>query len=319
VERLLSKPVWQGIGAVVGAVGVVVSVAQLAKPDDPVPPAGTPVQQSTQQPTQQPTQQSPSKPGDVSVEGDGNCVNVGDGNNCTVKAPTITEDRDSLGIAPTWPMSLGCDGSTTVAAMDGDTAPEKVKRDPLKDIRVGLTKQHAAAYGRGSLSISLTAKVGTVVQIDNLRPIFYRDKRSVQPQWVYDPMGGCGGSYARVFSLDLDSHGWKDLGVVSDSEEPGKPPKGVQAAKLGPRFHVSHDDPAVLVIQSQACQGYHEWGVELTYSTGGHTYTKILGTESAPLRSAGAPTRETPVWTFMGGEDTTKLHLGDSTTAPTFC
>ncbi|WP_344164516.1 hypothetical protein [Kribbella yunnanensis] len=310
VERLLSKPVWQGIGAVIGAVGVVISVAQLARPDEAVLP---PVQEPTQQPSKQ--------TGGVSVEGNGNCVNVGDGNNCTVSAPVITEDQNSLGVSPTWPMSLGCDGGTTVAAMKGDIAPGKVKRDPLKDIRAVLTKEHGAAYGRGSLSISLTAKVGTVVQIDNLKPIFYRDKATVQPEWVYDPMGGCGGSFARVFALNLDNHAWKDLGVVSDSDTPegGKPPKGVPAETLGPRFHVSHDDPAVIVIRSQACTGYHEWGVELTYSTGGHTYTKVLGTEDAPFRSAGTPSRTTPVWTFMGGEDNTRLNLGDTTEAPKFC
>ncbi|QNE18695.1 hypothetical protein F1D05_13225 [Kribbella qitaiheensis] len=319
MEKLLSKQMWQGIGAVFAAIGLVISVVQLAKPEQAA-------KQSTPEPTQQPTpeptqQQTPRPRGNISVGGDGssNCVNVGNGNNCTISAAPVIEDQDSLGIGTTWPVSLGCDGGTTVAAMQHDVAPERVRRDPLKDIRVLLTKQHAAAYGRANLSVSLTAKVGTVVQIDNLKPIFYRDKKQVQPKWVYDPMGGCGGSYARIFALNLDTHGWKDLGVVNNDGESVPATKNISAAQLGPRFHVSHDQPAVIVVQSHVCAGYHECGVELTYSTGGHTYKRILGTSSAPFRSAGAPIQETPVWTFMDGEDTTKLHRADTTTAPTFC
>jgi hypothetical protein len=66
---------------------------------------------------------------------------------------------------------------------------------------------------------------------------------------------------------------------------------------FGPKFHVTHDDPAVLLVEAKACRGYHEWGLNITYATGGQTFTKILGTEQNPFRVMGATSKQVPQYT----------------------
>lgn len=131
-------------------------------------------------------------------------------------------------------------------------------------------------------------------------------------------MGGCGDSYQRVINvdldldLDLDKRKYIDAGIRSGG--PTAPP-GVRSAPFGPKLHVTHEDPAVIVVNASACSGYHEWGVQITYATGGKTYTKVIGDSTHPFRTVGKPKSPLTVCSRQGG-DLNKLNRVDTSTSP---
>jgi hypothetical protein len=295
LKKTLGKRFWQGIGAIAGIVALVIAIAQFTKDESP-PPAG------------------PS--GNVSQGGTGNCNNNGNNNSCSVVAPSpVVENEDSLEIAkPLWPMMPDCDGATMVAAMPQSPDASTLRATPAVDIRTVLTSRNGAAFGTGSATLSIAAKPGTTVQIMSVKPIFYRPQ-PIEPKWVYNPMGGCGGTYARLIQIDLDKETSVDKGVFDDSGGDGPLPPGVRSEPFGPKFHVTHDDPALLLVEAKSCAGYHEWGISLTYATGGKSFTKIIGTEQDPFRVMGAARTEVPQYTGHQGA----LEAAGTVRVPTDC
>src|SRR5262249_48805915 len=133
--------------------------------------------------------------------------------------------------------------------------------------------------------LTFTVTDGSTVQIEALDPKFYRKDSLVSPSWVYEPEGGCGDTYSRVFALNLDRRTLDDQGVQGSETDNSTPPP---AAPLGPTFHVSKDDRATVQIQVTGCDAIYEWGIDVAYTVGGKSYVKHVGTAATPYQLIGA-------------------------------
>jgi len=212
------------------------------------------------------------------------------GNNATASAIS------TLSITPTWPAAPGCDGSTSVAVFDGGLNPLTVYASPDRDIRAVLART-GAAFGSGYLYLTFTVTGKAVAQIMEIRPLFY-SVRMREPAWIYEPQGGCGATYGREFSLDLDRRTMADLGIQGPAA--AKPPRSpaVPSSPLGSSFHVSAGDPAAIIIYARACEpSLYAWGLQVSYVVDGRTYMKVIGTQRNPLRSIGPLPRAVAAYT----------------------
>jgi hypothetical protein len=213
---------------------------------------------------------------------------------------TAASIASPFNILTTWPTVHGCDSATEVAVFPGGPSPVALKISPYADLRVVLTRDGAAAFGTGYLYLTFTVVGNSVAQIVNIRPLFYLvDSR--RPGWVYNPQGGCGGTYGRVFALNLDKRTLVDEGIQGSSvfHQP-RDPKPI-ADPLGSSFHVSQNDPAQILIEATACKAYYEWGLQITYVIGNREFVKIVGTQNDPFRSVGNLTRGVPMYSLAAG------------------
>jgi hypothetical protein len=291
MKKTLSRQWWAGIGALAAIVVIPLAIYEVAKGDD-----------------------GPKLGGD----GDSNCNINGSGNTCQGAPPPVKETEDSIEVSdPTWPMLPECDGATSVAAMPWNGAASSVKLSPATDVRETLTAQRAAAYGYGFVTLNIGAKTGTTIQILGIKPLFYTTKK-IDPVWVYDPMGGCGDSYVRILDVDLDKRTSKDRGTSGGGDVGAEPGSHVKSVPFGPKFHVTHDDPAAVTVNATGCSGYHEWGIQITYAVGGKTYKKVVGTADHPFRVVGKPSRPIPLYS-EGSDDQEALSQVESSDGPTGC
>ncbi|NEB32802.1 hypothetical protein G3I62_27550 [Streptomyces sp. SID14446] len=185
--------------------------------------------------------------------------------------------KGPLLLTKSWPTITSCDGATSVA-MPAGGKPLASFLSNDQDFRIPVTASGGATWGAGHLYLTLSAKTGKTLIINDIRPSTRFPKKIDPPAWVAEVNGGCGDSYGRVFNFDLDKPLLADRGVVGqrasgDDEAPPNP--------LGPGFTVSAKDPAIVRVDTQACKGNYEWSLVISYSYDGHTYSKSVG----PFRS----------------------------------
>jgi hypothetical protein len=279
---------WQGVGAIVGVVGIVVAIGIYVLQSDGQQPGNTGNIQS----------------GSGNLQnGSGNCIiQGGSGNNCQVKT-TPTPAADPLKIDPSWPTLHGCDGGTATAMLPGGMAPDQVHLAVTGDPRMVMVGHGGASFGVGHLYLDMTVVDGSTVQIEEIKPLFFQHL-SVSPTWVFTPESGCGETYSRSFQLDLDKRTFTDQGLPTY----GPPPEGVSvpSAPLGPSFHVSRGDPAEIRIDVDSCDAVaYEWGLRIRYSANGHTLTKDIGTATTPYRSVGSGSTTVLAYTYASATQLT--------------
>lgn len=201
-----------------------------------------------------------------------------------------------LTVTPDWPVLPGCDGATSIAVFSDGPAPAAVKITPGTDVRTTLAKE-GAAFGEGTLTLTLTVTGAATAQIIGIRPVFYK-QTTREPAWIYDPEGGCGDTYQRVFDLNLDRRTMTDLGTQGNPETLPSGSAKPATSQVGPSFHVSGDDPATISIQAHACsERYSAWGVQITYVIDGKAHVDNIGSAAAPFRVTGKPAQSVPAYT----------------------
>jgi hypothetical protein len=208
---------------------------------------------------------------------------------------SATNLASAVSIKASWPLSPGCDGSTSVAVFPDGPSPEAVRTSPTTDVRTALAEK-GAAFGQGFLYLTFTVTGDAVAQIVNIRPLFYLESHR-QPAWIYKEESGCGDTYGRYFSLNLDSRTMADQGIQGI---PGLPPGSPQppTSPLGKSFHVSSTDPAAVIVTANACKAYYyQWGLQITYIVGTHEFVKYIGTQNDPFRSIGPLAHAIPAYT----------------------
>jgi len=199
----------------------------------------------------------------------------------------------------------------------GGPNPAAIRTSPDVDVRTALVRQ-GAAFESDWLDLTFTVTGNGIAQIVNIRPVFYF-KGERQLAWVYEPEGGCGGTYGRVFSLDLGNRTMKDLGVMGSPYmlPPGsaKPPASV----IGESFHVSSSDPASIIVNAYSCTAdYYEWGLQVTYIIGAREYSTFAGSPGDPFRLTGRPAYVIPAYTEAPPDYTQLMRAGvDNHTACT--
>jgi hypothetical protein len=215
-----------------------------------------------------------------------------------------------LSIKSSWPLEPDCDGSTSIAVFPNGPSSQAVRISPTTDVRTTLAGK-GAAYGQGFLSLTFTATGNSVVQIMNIRPVIYLESHRM-PAWIYAEEGGCGDTYSRYFSLNLDSRTMVDQGVQGvPCVTTGCPTPPTDP--LGKSFHVSSTDPAEVIVIAHACKAYYEWGLQITYVIGAQEFVKYIGTQSNPFRSIGSFASAIPAYT-SGASNVSRLVRVD--TAP---
>jgi hypothetical protein len=177
-------------------------------------------------------------------------------------------------------------------------APGTVRPNASTDVRTALTNAGAAAFGRGTLTLTFTVTGGGTAQIMSLRPVFYT-RQARQPSWVFIPEGGCGDTYQRVFDLNLDRRTMTDLGTQGNPDTMPASSARPMTGQIGSPFHLSGNDPATVTIIAHACsQQYFEWGLDVTYQLDGHVLADHIASPAAPLRLTGTLPHAAPAYTF---------------------
>jgi hypothetical protein len=276
VTRLLRSRWLQGVGAVAGVAAVGLTVLYAQGGDDGA------------------TSMSQQGTANVGIQdGSNNCVN------CQFQQPSASPSPplNPLAINATWPTLRGCDGATEVAVFSGGPDPRTLRLVKNEDVRTRLSAEGGAAFGPGFLELSLTVTDGSTVEITNIKPVIFR-RLADQPEWVWNPEGGCGDSYSRVFDLDLDRPSLTDRGLVGDEATNSDDDIPPATAPLGSTFHVSQQDPASVEILAHACSSTYEWGVEVTSVVRGEQRTTQIGTPAQPFRSIGTLTAAVPAYGY---------------------
>ncbi|MFJ3922229.1 hypothetical protein [Streptomyces sp. NPDC090022] len=202
---------------------------------------------------------------------------------------TGPSDKGPLFLTSSWPTYEDCDGATSVAMPAGGPPLSSFQPQDI-DFRKNVTAKGGATWGAGHLYLTLSAEEGKTVVVQDIRPSTPRPIRIGPPAWIAVTQGGCGDSYNRVFSYDLDR------AVLTDRGIDGKPEPGRQKANanpLGPAFTVSAADPAVVRVDVSACEGNYEWGLIVDYAHAGHVYRQTVG----PFRSMGVLGEDTVGYT----------------------
>ncbi|MBJ6647141.1 MULTISPECIES: hypothetical protein [unclassified Streptomyces] len=186
-----------------------------------------------------------------------------------------------LNVNATWPLVRGCDGATNIAMQPSGPDIQAFPPTAKTDIR---SKMAASPGGGswlfGSLVIDLSGKTNDPVQIRNITYKTLRDDLPA-PKWIYEPRGGCGGSYIREFVLDLDAGKLLDKGLVGEAGPSDETPPPTES--IGPAFTVSRSDPAQITVSTHSCAANYEWELIIDYFADGVTGSVTLG----PYRSMG--------------------------------
>lgn len=282
--KFLGLPWWLGVGSIAGVVAVAITIWSISSASN--------------------------DGGGNAVGGHGNIQAGGGSNNCIIQggtgnscksgsgySPSSHPAASSLSIHTTWPTTHGCDPVTEIAFFPGGPNPGSVKLSNTSDDRVTLTAEgKAVAFDKGHLYITFTVADNSVVQISNIRPVFYGvDSR--RPAWIYYPEGGCGGTYGRIFALNLDKRTFTDEGIQGSKvfAAAGDPPPS--ANELGPSFHVSKSDPAEIEVNATGCNAFYKWGIQIAYVIGNHQYSKTIGSKAEPLLVSGIRRGVVPLYT----------------------
>jgi hypothetical protein len=154
-----------------------------------------------------------------------------------------------------------------------------------------LAAKGGAALNSGDLTLTFTVAGNSVAQVVNLRPIIYR-VGARKPAWIDYSPGQCGGTYGRIFALDLDHRTLTDQGVVKFGSATANAP----TSPIGSGFHVSQNDPAQIQIMATGCGGYYEWGVQVTYVIGTHQFVRLIGSPQDPFRTVSSPGQSIPLY-----------------------
>lgn len=134
------------------------------------------------------------------------------------------------------------------------------------DERATVIEHGGGAWGLGHLYLLLSSSTSEPVTIVNLRPRI-ESSAVAAPSAIYEPDGGCGVSYERVFDLALDESRLIDRGLVGEPQAADDVPP--REEDLGPAFLVTEGDPATIRISASACEGNYRWSLDVTYSVGG--------------------------------------------------
>jgi hypothetical protein len=154
-----------------------------------------------------------------------------------------------------------------------------------------LTAKGSAAWDSGDLTLTFTVAGNAVVQIVDLRPVIYR-VGTRKPAWIDYAPGQCGGTYGRIFALDLDRRTLTDQGVVKFGSATSNAPTN----PIGSGFHVTPNEPAQIQIIASGCQAYYEWGIQVTYVIGTHQFVRLIGTPENPFRTVSALGQSLPLY-----------------------
>ncbi|MEU5874151.1 hypothetical protein AB0A73_21675 [Glycomyces sp. NPDC047369] len=186
-----------------------------------------------------------------------------------------------------WPLIRGCDGATNVAVSAEEDGPETFGARPDRE---KLAKEPGSgAWVTGSLTVDLVGVDEHPVQISAIDYQVLNDDLA-SPAWVYEPHGGCGETYSRLFVLDLDGETLEDQGVVGAPLPEGTAPPG---AAIGPAFTVTDLEPAQITVSVLGCEANYEWELIVSYFYEGESGEVRLG----PYRTFGAADADTPVYT----------------------
>jgi hypothetical protein len=208
----------------------------------------------------------------------------------------------SLGITSQWPESAGCP-SASVAVFPNGPQPSLVKASMLTNELAHLAAKGGAAFDSGDLTLTFTVAGNAVAQIVNLRPIIYR-VGARKPAWIDYSPGQCGGTYGRIFALDLDDRTLTDEGVVKFGSASSSAP----TSPIGSGFHVSQSDPAQIQVIATGCSGYYEWGVQVSYVIGTHQFVRLVGTPENPFRVVSALGQSLPLyWPLSAGSKLSRI------------
>ncbi|WP_236578560.1 5'-methylthioadenosine/S-adenosylhomocysteine nucleosidase [Streptomyces tendae] len=191
----------------------------------------------------------------------------------TVSSPYGNPNGPLL-VTTSWPTIPECDGVTSVAmAQGGKPLASFLASDD--DFRPNVaTSSGGGTWGSGHLYLTLSARAGKNLIIQDIRPSQRFPKKIDPPAWVAQTELGCGNSYGRLFNFNLDKAKFSDQGVVGERlpDEEKAPPN-----PLGPGFTVSAEDPAIIQVDAQACKGNYEWGLRVHYSYDGIKYYALVG------------------------------------------
>ncbi|HEX6682252.1 MAG TPA: hypothetical protein VF062_05630 [Candidatus Limnocylindrales bacterium] len=198
----------------------------------------------------------------------------------------IAPGPGALVVATKWPH--GECGGEVAAALPGSPKPESFAG------KVDFALQGYPMLGNSTLTLDLSGRGEDVVQVTDLRPVIFK-RLEVKPEWAMARPSGCGDTYERLFSVDLDRETIQDRGLVGFPDGPDKP----RGDRLGPTFHVSDKDPAHLIIIARTCRGYVEWGLDIEYLDDGERKVHRVASPDSPLRNVGG--QAIPAYRWDGG------------------
>lgn len=183
----------------------------------------------------------------------------------------------------------------------GRTLASFLPGKPAEDFRTVVASHGGGSWGDGHLLITLSAKPGKKLILQDIRPTPPVPTPIDPPAWYAETQGGCGDTYGRVFNFDLDKAKLVDRGVVGERTDKDEAPSN----PLGPGFTVSSEDPAIVRVDVSACQGNYEWSLRLRYFDGSHEYSELVG----PFRTMSVPDQDTVGYAPKGGPGTEQAKL----------
>ena len=185
-----------------------------------------------------------------------------------------------------WPPAYApdCDDSTYIAGLPGVSSPESLPISPTEDVRVTAMRDLGAViWYHGRLALTLAGSDETPLLIMRIAPQVYARQR-VTPAWGMEVTYECGGpSSARVLQTILDQGRIEDLGV----SQGGPVNPRVHPEPFGRTFTVSSSDAADILIDVFACEGLYDFGMKISYETGGKNFTATVGSPEHPLKIIG--------------------------------
>lgn len=195
--------------------------------------------------------------------------------------------NDPLLITKRWPVTGGCDPGTRVAMPTGGPSPDSIEYSLSEDPRVTIVNDGGTSWNSGALQVSMRAREGTSVQIENLSIVLLTRNPSSPPAWLMEiGEGGCGGGSGSIedrrYLLDLDN------GFLADRREtPAETPDNNPSPANFRGIVVTPDEPLNLSIEVRSCEMFYEWQIVVNYSSGGLTASQTIGSVDEPLRSIG--------------------------------
>ncbi|MFE9751221.1 hypothetical protein ACFYOT_40475 [Saccharothrix saharensis] len=194
----------------------------------------------------------------------------------------------STGVDPTsmetrWPLRFGCDLAGVVAMPRGGRKLDELGISFTEDPRQTAVNAGAAAWGQGTLYVSLRTSKDNEVVVNSVQPRHVTRTDEVAVDWLLSQPTTCGGdpsSWPRApYRLDLET------GAFAKVDDEGK----VQPLDFVDRV-VKVDDPFTFSVDVTGCSGTYRWLLEVKYSYRGHEYTRTVGSVEQPLLSMGGRT-----------------------------
>lgn len=255
-RKLLGRPWWQGVGALLAAGALVVSLASMNSCDKSQP-ATTPPGSSVQV-----------------NNGDGNCVfQGGSSNSCEIgNRPTavaqITSKVAFFNAVPRMALAGPIDS----------TARDLIRQYPSQDLsKLEAHLRAAGAFYVGSfeIQVAIQTKSDLPVRITDVRPTDIRRSNSISSTLILFPGGGDTDPYRMVFDMNDPTPRAKE---TEDSDKPGT------LYFANHTLFATNNEDVVLSIKVVMGSGSGQFAIAAEYSIGGEVKQLVITDEGRPFR-----------------------------------